>query len=55
MLGLLTGAIFFFRRISVYFILFGLSISPFFDVMSLPPLMKEEYKGKTTTRKYMLN
>jgi len=46
---------FFPHRISVYFILFGLSISPFFDVTSLSPLVKEECKGKTITRKYMLN
>lgn len=37
--------------ISVYFILFGLSISPFFDVMSLPPLVKEECKGRTIALK----
>jgi hypothetical protein len=39
-------------RISVYFILFGLSISPFFDVTSLPPLPKEECKGRTIICKY---
>uniref|UniRef100_A0A1B6DBM3 Transmembrane protein 39A n=1 Tax=Clastoptera arizonana TaxID=38151 RepID=A0A1B6DBM3_9HEMI len=31
--------------ISVYFILFGLSISPFFDVMALPSLVTEESKA----------
>lgn len=33
--------------ISVYFILFGLSISPFFDVTSLPTSSKEESKGRS--------
>ncbi|PSN42547.1 hypothetical protein C0J52_03827 [Blattella germanica] len=41
--------------ISVYFILFGLSISPFFDVTSLPPLTKEECKGRTVTIKPLHN
>jgi hypothetical protein len=50
-----NGNFFSFHRISVYFILFGLSISPFFDVTSLSPLMKEECKGKAITRKYTLN
>ncbi|GLH14971.1 Uncharacterized protein GBIM_19393 [Gryllus bimaculatus] len=30
--------------ISVYFILFGLSISPFFDINALPPVLKDECK-----------
>ena len=50
-----NGNFFFPHRISVYFILFGLSISPFFDVTSLTPLVKEECKGKTIARKYTLN
>lgn len=41
--------------ISVYFILFGLSISPFFDVTSLSPLVKEECKGKNITPKPLHN
>ncbi|KDR22636.1 hypothetical protein L798_12768 [Zootermopsis nevadensis] len=41
--------------ISVYFILFGLSVSPFFDVTSLPPLMKEECKGRTIMCKPLHN
>jgi hypothetical protein len=42
-----------FHRISLYFILFGVSISPFFDVMSLPPHMMVECKGRTITCEYM--
>ncbi|KAJ9588511.1 hypothetical protein L9F63_018123 [Diploptera punctata] len=41
--------------ISVYFILFGLSISPFFDVTSLPPITKEECKGRTVIVKPLHN
>ena len=36
----------FVRRISVYFILFGLSICPFFDVMALPSDVQEDPKTR---------
>ncbi|XP_075227233.1 transmembrane protein 39A isoform X2 [Lycorma delicatula] len=36
--------------ISVYFILFGLTISPFFDVMSHPSLIIEETKGRIISK-----
>ncbi|XP_047103018.1 transmembrane protein 39A isoform X1 [Schistocerca piceifrons] len=39
--------------ISVYFILFGLSISPFFDVTSLSAVSKEECKGRPIVGKPM--
>lgn len=32
--------------ISVYFILFGLSISPFFDVTSIPSTIQDDYKNR---------
>nr|CAD7423439.1 unnamed protein product [Timema monikensis] len=41
--------------ISVYFILFGLSVSPFFDVNELPSLTKDECKVRTFNGKPIHN